>query len=297
VTSAINVAAGTLTVTNVTNGTAGGYAFSDLYKTGNGTLVMAGKLNLDTQGFAGLDVKAGSVMLSTPAMNNQYVSSGGASGVNGNVINQNVDVRSGATLGGAGGVRITGSQPDNVDGTLPHFTVATGGHLAPGNNPSGSNFGAVGTFTLNGGYGNAQTSLAANLQSTSNLDLDIASLASYDNFQLTGGNYNSGQSLAIGTGALVNINALATLQAGTYHIITETPGNNGNFFVITDGGFSIGSAPSGYSYSFADVFTGSDITGVDLIVTASGVPEPASIALLGMGAGLLMLRSRRRSQA
>jgi hypothetical protein len=262
----IHVAAGTLTLGDVTNGTAGGYSYNNLRKTGAGTLIMNGNLNLDTQAFSGLFVDAGTMLFNTPP------ASGGATFVPGNSINQSVEVASGAAIGGNGGLRINGAQADYNNGSLPHFTILAGGHLAPGNNPAGSNFGAVGTFTLRGGYGNGQTSLAATLKSLSNLDIDIASLSSYDSFQLTGGEYNSGKTFTIENGAKININAINPLSPGTYHIITETASALGTYFAITDGGFTV-NGPSGFSYSIVDL---PGDAGIDLVIAALGAATDAT---------------------
>jgi hypothetical protein len=270
--SALEVTAGTLTIGNFTY-TGGNY--SDLYKTGAGTLVVNGTFDMAQSDSEVLYVNAGKVNLTNASRTNNNAD------VTGNAINQGVEVASGATLSGGGGIEVSGASLDDNTGSPPFFRILSGGHLAPGNNPGASNFGSVGTFTLNGGYGGGQN-LTGTLATGSNLDIDIASLASYDVFQFTRGNYST-NNLVIENGAVVNINALAPLQEGTYHIVNTT-GTVG----ITDGGFVIGTAPSGFSYSFVDV-----ANGVDLVVTAAAVPEPTSIAMLGMGSGLLLLRRRK----
>jgi hypothetical protein len=278
--SAIEVTAGTLTIGNFTY-TGGNYG--DLHKTGTGTLIVNGTFDMGQSDSEVLYVNAGTVNLNNPARTNSALDT------TGNQINQGVEVSSGGTLGGVGGIRITGASLDDNTGLAPFFKILGGGHLSPGNNPAGSNFGSVGTFTLNGGYGAGQT-LTGTFHSTSNFDIDIASTSSYDSFQFTKGNYSTNL-LVIEDGAIVNINALAPLAEGTYHIVTTSGGVS-----ITDGGFDIGTAPSGYNYEFVQVLNGSTVTGIDLVVTAAPIPEPASLAVLGLGATAMLIRTRRRAR-
>ncbi|GHB89883.1 PEP-CTERM sorting domain-containing protein [Cerasicoccus arenae] len=84
---------------------------------------------------------------------------------------------------------------------------------------------------------------------------------------------------------ILNITELDGFGAGTYRIATFNSGE------LTDNGLSIGTAPSGYDYTF----DANDLGGyVDLTVAA--VPEPSTYALiLGVGVVLLVANRKRRS--
>jgi hypothetical protein len=124
---------------------------------------------------------------------------------------------------------------------------------------------------------------------------------------LTKGSYGR-MNLNIAQGARVNINnGIGSLTPGTYHIITMldqgTVLNEPNIAAlnidVAGTGFATGDVPGGYDYQFLNVIGSSgpyvdDIIGIDLVVTASAVPEPASIGVLGIGTGLMLLRKRRR---
>jgi hypothetical protein len=273
-----NVAAGTLTVGGITNGNYGTFT-----KTGAGVLSLTGPLNTARGSpFYSAAVNNGTMILSTTA----------------NTMGGSLTVASAGDIQGTANTLIAAT----------HGTMTVDGHIAPGVNTANSNFGGAGTFAIRGGGQNAVgDGLTVTFGATSQYDIDLTTPDSapgvfdgvHDRVAFTSGNYG-GIFLNITSGATVNISG--TFTPGTYHIISleNTPGKSGavNELQLTDAGFTVGSAPSGFSYSFADTGTGpNNFTGIDLIVAAqTGVPEPASLAMLGVGAGLLLARKRRISK-
>jgi autotransporter-associated beta strand protein len=136
--------------------------------------------------------------------------------------------------------------------------INAGGHLAPG--------ASAGVLTV------GKLSLAMN----SNLDYELGPVIASD---LTMISDSGGLSLPGGT---VNITALAGFGAGEYRLLDYD-----TFFNGSVANLSIGSAPSGFTYSFID---NTATTSVDLLV--SPVPEPAS--LLAVLATVPLIATRRR---
>jgi hypothetical protein len=297
-TMTVNTAAGTnLSIQNMTYSH---YGWGGVTKTGTGQVTFTSGFSNAGSLFSGngFNITAGTVMLEGVAQANGVSGrTGGGNAVGGGGFK----VQSGATLAGNG---LRNSGASDTGGSLSN--VLSGGHLAPGVNPVLSNFGTAGTFTLRGAGG---ASLIANvsLDTGSELDLDLVNLGSYDSIALTKGAYGR-MNFIVGDQAIVNINnGAGSLTPGTYSIVTmveqlNTLNTNQAALNIdvTGGGFIIGSAPAGYNYQFVNVlgnsgFYNGEIVGIDLIVT-DAIPEPASMAILGLGAGALLLRGRRRSR-
>jgi len=171
-----------------------------------------------------------------------------------------------------------------------------------------------------------------NFSETAVLDLDLSNPSQapgvgYDAFQFGGrpgidARYGiDTTALNIDSSAQVNINAVnGFLEEGSYHIITLNNGNGvltGNFNVdnIHVFGLENGLTKDDYTFTFVPLWesgylwegpldsTGSFVpvticTGIDLVIgpkqsDGGEVPEPASLGLLGLGAGLLLLRRKR----
>jgi autotransporter-associated beta strand protein len=171
-------------------------------------------------------------------------------------ISGTVSVSSGATLSGTG----------TIGGTAT-TTLANGAILSPGTT-------GAGTLTVN----------ALTLNDTTQLKFDLAAPA-------TGA--NAGTAANPGTGDRVVVNGNLTLDgilsitnaggfgAGTYTIMTYTGS-------LTNNGVSF-SGPGGFTYQIDT----SIANRVNLIVTAVPVPEPITMAALGLATGMAALRRRR----
>jgi hypothetical protein len=280
----IDIQSGTLTVGKLTSGN-----YSSITKNGNGTLYVTGALNTSSGHTAqGMDINAGKWVFSTQS----------------NVM--------------AGGRALTVAQDAAISGdtkiTLgysPKGFFNLNGHLAPGNEVAGY-FGNVGNFNIQG-VGNNTTGAGdyTTFGATSQLDFDLVSpdldpnsnplTPNHDVFSMNTWTYG-GVFIDIASGATVNINdGAGPLAEGTYHIIQLTgvgPGIRKGVITAADPDiFTIGNAPAGYDYQFVSLGSGTQFTGIDLIVTqsTSPVPEPASLSLLALGALPLLKRRRRHA--
>lgn len=149
-------------------------------------------------------------------------------------------------------------------------TFASGAHLAPGNSP--------GTTTFSDGL---------TLGSGTILDFELGTVS--DLIRVSGGTLAG----PAGTGGLtLNLTNAGGFAPATYTLF-DFSGATLSDFSATD--FTLGTRIAGYDYSFA--LTGSTL---QLIATASAIPEPSTYALLA-GAGALTLglwrRRRRREPA
>ncbi|MCL2646352.1 MAG: PEP-CTERM sorting domain-containing protein [Phycisphaerales bacterium] len=269
--------------------------YGSFEKNGNGIL-RVGNLNAS----AGIFVNGGTLIL-TGQSGTGYNQWGGGGG---DRQGSSLIVYSGSTLAG-----------NNIIGV--QSIVQIDGHLAPGADGEGSGwfqnkngtFGSIGKLTIQGADNNSGVTYF-NFNSTSNLDLDLLDGDNYDSLAFLSGRDMStyGIFLDIYEGAQVNINDLSNGGdlAGTYHIITlggnhactidyyDTNGDIVDNLPDDFSVFSTGVVPPGYHYEFVRVTDISgNFTGIDLVITH--VPEPASLGLLGLGSGLLLLRRKRHA--
>ena len=172
--------------------------------------------------------------------------------VNGSLANSAVSVASGGTLGGSG----------SIAGLT---TVASGGHLAPGNSP--------GTLTFTNGL----TLVAGSI-----LDFQLGSTS--DLLRISGGTL-SGPLTGLVT---LNLTDSGGFTAGTYTLFDFTSAATSSFDI---GDFTFGTTHPGYTYALA--FSGSTLA---LTATASAIPEPSTYAaLLGaLALGFAILRRRKK---
>jgi autotransporter-associated beta strand protein len=137
-------------------------------------------------------------------------------------------------------------------------SVALGsGHIAPGD--------GVGTVTFIGGIG---------LSSGSVLDFQLGSSSDLINI-------SSGSLALDGT---LNVTSSGGFGTGTYTLLS-------GFSNLSNNGLNFGTMPSGYLYSLS--YTSNSVLLNVSSALATAVPEPGSIALLGLG-GMALLRRRSR---
>ncbi len=161
---------------------------------------------------------------------------------------------------GSGPVNVTGGTLGGGGTIGATVTLQSGAHLAPGN--------SVGTITV------------------SNLNLLAGSVLDYE--------FNgSGNDLTAVTGALsltgttwINLFAEGTddpfATEGSYVLLSY-----GSIDGFTASSFSVQNAVAGYQYAFS-------ASGGQVRLDITAVPEPATWGLLGLGAGVLLWRGRRR---
>ncbi|MCL2646232.1 MAG: PEP-CTERM sorting domain-containing protein [Phycisphaerales bacterium] len=89
---------------------------------------------------------------------------------------------------------------------------------------------------------------------------------------------------------------------GTYHIITFLGSDITYDGVVCNIGdpidFGVVNPDDRYQYTFQVAGDNGIVSGIDLLITdkgTPGVPEPASLGLLGLGSGLLLLRRKRHA--
>lgn len=164
------------------------------------------------------------------------------------------------TNGTAGvGVRIGGTLSGN--GSVRSCTVSTGGHLAPGTE-------APATFRIDNFL-----SLAAG----SILDFDLG-LSVFDKIILGGGSIEKRGSSPV----QVNIADAGGLAPGQTFTLLDWTSASGS---VSASNFQLGSGPVMGEFS---------VVGKTLRFTVAAVPEPGSLALVGIGALLLSVHRRRR---
>jgi len=178
-------------------------------------------------------------------------------------VNAGTLLINGTMASGGGAVSVASGATLGGNGTINRaVNVASGGTLSAGDMDASGATSLAGTLTIVG-----DLSLAS---STLKFDLGTAS----DLVAVTGN---------LTLGGTLNLTALSGFGAGTYELFSYTG-------TLTNNGVSLGTLPSGYTYSLSTSTAGQ----VDLLVAA--VPEPGQNALLllgGAGLGLLALRARK----
>ena len=187
--------------------------------------------------------------------------------INGSLSSSPVVVSSGAYLGGSGTISRA-------------VTINSGGHLAPGNSPG---ILSTGTLTLAGTLDAQLGKAISGSQPVAGTDYDQVNVTG--SVTLTGGDLSVSILTGIETNDLyfIIINDLSDPVVGTFNGLAQ-----GATFTLSGIEFQI-------SYT-ADSVGGTFLGGNDVALLAT-VPEPESIALLGLGLTVLLWRSRYRRTA
>ncbi|MEX0775105.1 MAG: autotransporter-associated beta strand repeat-containing protein [Phycisphaeraceae bacterium] len=209
----------------------------------------------------------------------------GVTNINGGTLLVN-----GTHSGGAVYTVNTGGKLGGTGSIASAITVNTGGTLAPGASIESL---ASGSNTWNGG-GNLEFEFSTDGSGAPGTEGD--QLAITGGLDLTGASSGNPFTIKLFTMADANTpGALATWNANLGHtwasFVTTTTGFtlfDSSKFVFDTAGFLNGT-PTG---TFSVVQNGQNANNLDLVYI---VPEPASLALLGLG-GLLMIHRRRREQ-
>ncbi|MCL2645463.1 MAG: PEP-CTERM sorting domain-containing protein [Phycisphaerales bacterium] len=264
--SVVNVIAGTLEVGTVTTGYGLGPHYKGLQKQGSGLLRIGALSSVDV-----VNVMEGTLLLSGTSSSTYFV------------VGQSGTLAGNATIStwGSAGVQISG-----------HLAPGDNGYESTDDGQSGvvNTFGQIGTLTFN------TSGKDFSFEATSNFDVDWdLGTGEHDILQLSGNVVN------VYDGAQININFMddGTLANGTYTYSFDlgdfiqgagsivdldsdgNPGGRGFDFTVT--------MPQDCSYEMSDSGFGFKVT----IDRSNTVPEPASLGLLGLGAGLLLLRRKR----
>ncbi|MCL2648777.1 MAG: PEP-CTERM sorting domain-containing protein [Phycisphaerales bacterium] len=309
----LNVIDGVLTIQDIDKGGAGA-----LIKDGDGVLRIEGKFGSG----GGLIIKNGTVVLAGTA--SKVFSTGGTGGTYFDAIT----VDAPATLAGAPSLTSSGSITLQISG---HFAPGDNNDASRFNSVgtfqinASSNSSQSATVTFNSG---SQFDLDLFVPDFDLTDAaTVGSLPSHDALRLYN-LYNSNSTTAsnalylnIDAGAIININdGSDVLEEGIYRIITlDLSGTNKRPRTISYTGgdiadfidtfasdlFTIGDASDLYSYDFRINTDGTSLDGsiaytsIDLRITKKpsvpSMPEPASLGLMGLGCGVLLLRGKRRS--
>jgi len=305
----LSVNNGTLTIQTVTS--SGNYGF--LKKTGDGVLKISGRFNPSYSYNAGVR-NAGTIVES-----GKLLLSGTTTAAAPHIVDA-LTVESTATLAGQSYVRI-------------HMGNIIHGRIAPGSVTTSSNFGDVATLTFipTTGYDAPRTSLV-DFNFDGILDFDFKSDGTCDRIAFSSyavANAYANLTFNLSSNAQINFNAMDGLFADDDYRIITIGGPNANvahFFNYIDGNTTydlstfagLDTLPEGsidsdgyltfdllqydtdaYDCKFKLVYNGDDptskIIAIDLHVSynTTTVPEPASLGLLSLGAGLLLLRRKR----
>jgi autotransporter-associated beta strand protein len=245
----------------LTIGSGGGTICVDNSLTWKGSLVGGGTL---TKG--GYTGAVASPLIGNSAGAGTLVLSSDSAGFSGNILvnaGSLIAANSGGSATGAGAVTVaSGATLGGTGNCAGTVTVNTGAHLAPGSSSTG---------TLSVGR--------LNLLSNALLDYELANPGASD---LTSISSTGGLSL---DGGVVNIIALPGFGVGEYPILDYTTS-----FTGSAANLAIGSAPSGFVYSFINNAT---TTSINLVVA---VPEP-STWIFALMAIPLFTRLRRRTRS
>jgi autotransporter-associated beta strand protein len=193
---------------------------------------------------------------------------GGTTQINGGDLNlsaltTSLPAGSAVTVGGASA---SGSPTISGIGTVGSVTIngsvgGVAGHVAPGNNAAGSNFGGIGTLNVG----------PLTLNSGSVLDLDFGAPPTSDLIASSGA-----LSLPSSGSVSLNLNDTGGFGVGTYKIITSTSTTN---FTATR--FSVNDGIIG----FQEAFTNPGGTEVDMIVTPSPTWKQVAVSNAWQDAG------------
>ena len=237
-----------------------------------GTFDVNGPVIVDAGGT--LEVSGPTLLVNVPgpvgtATNGAFRSTGDILVADGTV---SVDGGTGTIQAGLSGTTIAGTGTINAN-----ISILTGAVLAPGN--------ALGNLTLNGNltFDGAVSSFAVEIQTDALYDsLSVSGGVTLANATLTGSMFGS---------PIFDANDL-------FFIIRKTGADpvTGIFNGLADGStVMLGGYPFQISYD-ADFLTSSFDTGGNDVALKALVPEPASFALVGVGAALFLARRRRREE-
>jgi len=256
----------------------------NIVDTGTGGRINIQKSGSTTQIFAGTNTYGGQTVVNagTLLVNGNHIE--GTTVTNslfgyGSAATGHFQVADGATFGGSG--RISGNTSANNSNLV---LVESGGVLAPG--------ASIGTFVLDG----------ANIGGTSSRVLNMASGADFA-FELAGNggtpdridfwNYTDGD-LFLNSNE-INLTLSGPIVAGTYTVSLFRFFSDNGLTAINSGllsGLTVGTVdPSISGVPTINFNTG----GSTIDITYTIVPEPASVALAGLGFGLVLWHARRRS--